>query len=69
MKKKVNIKYKFEDLVVFEDKGPQYDGAGFSVEDREEDLELTHHCDDLSCNCSIQIVLGELIISSYIKLY
>jgi hypothetical protein len=53
MKKKVNIKYKFEDLVVFEDKGPQYDGAGFSVEDREEDLELTHHCDDLSCNCSI----------------
>ncbi len=54
MSKKVNVKYKFEDLIVFEDQGPQYDGAGFSVEDREQDPELqSHHCDDPSCNCSI----------------
>ena len=27
---------------------------GFTIEDREEDPEqLTHHCDDPSCNCSI----------------
>ena len=54
MKKKVVVSYKFEDLVPFEDQGPEYDGAGFTKEDREEDPEeLTHHCDELSCNCSI----------------
>jgi len=54
MRKKVVVKYKFEDLVEFEDQGPQYDGAGFSIEDREDDdEEQLHHCDDLSCNCSI----------------
>lgn len=54
MRKKVVVKYKFEDLIEFEDQGPQYDGAGFSIEDREDDdEELTHHCDDPSCNCSI----------------
>lgn len=54
MRKKVVVKYKFEDLVVFEDQGPQYDGAGFSIEDREDDdEEQSHHCDDPSCNCSI----------------
>ena len=54
MKKKVVVRYRFEDLVPFEDQGPEYDGAGFTIEDREEDPEeLTHHCDDPSCNCSI----------------
>ncbi len=54
MKKKVVVKLKFADLVPFEDQGPEYDGAGFTIEDRGEDPEeLTHHCDDLSCNCSI----------------
>ena len=54
MGKKVVVKVRFEDLVPFEDQGPEYDGAGFSIEDREEDPEeLTHHCDDPSCNCSI----------------
>ena len=54
LKKKVVVKYKFSDLVIFEDQGPEYDGAGFTIEDREEDPEeLTHHCDDPSCNCSI----------------
>jgi hypothetical protein len=54
MRKKVVVKYKFEDLVEFEDEGPQYDGAGFSIEDREDDPEEQyHHCDDPSCNCSI----------------
>jgi len=52
--KKVVVKYRFENLVPFEDQGPEYDGAGFSIEDREEDPEeLTHHCDEPSCNCSI----------------
>jgi hypothetical protein len=54
MGKKVVVKVRFKDLVPFEDQGPEYDGAGFSIEDREEDPEeLTHHCDDPSCNCSI----------------
>ena len=54
MGKKVVVKYRFADLVPFEDQGPEYDGAGFTIEDREEDPEeLTHHCDDPSCNCSI----------------
>ena len=54
MGKKVLVKVKFKDLVPFEDQGPEYDGAGFSIEDREEDPEeLTHHCDEPSCNCSI----------------
>jgi hypothetical protein len=54
MGKKVVVKVKFKDLVPFEDQGPEYDGAGFSIEDREEDPEeLTHHCDEPSCNCSI----------------
>ena len=54
MGKKVVVKYRFEDLVPFEDQGPEYDGAGFTIVDREEDPEeLTHHCDDPSCNCSI----------------
>jgi hypothetical protein len=54
MGKKVLVKIKFKDLVPFEDQGPEYDGAGFSIEDREEDPEeLTHHCDEPSCNCSI----------------
>ncbi len=54
MGKKVVVKVRFEDLVPFEDQGPEYDGAGFSIEDREEDPELqSHHCDDPSCNCSI----------------
>ena len=54
MKKKVVVSYRFEDLVPFEDQGPEYDGAGFTIEDREEDPEeLTHHCDEPSCNCSI----------------
>ena len=54
MGKKVLVKIKFKDLVPFEDQGPEYDGAGFTKEDREEDPEeLTHHCDEPSCNCSI----------------
>jgi hypothetical protein len=54
MGKKVVVKIKFKDLVPFEDQGPEYDGAGFSIKDREEDPELqSHHCDDPSCNCSI----------------
>ena len=54
MGKKVVVKVKFKDLVPFEDQGPEYDGAGFTIEDREEDPEeLTHHCDEPSCNCSI----------------
>ena len=54
MGKKVLVKVKFKDLVPFEDQGPEYDGAGFTIEDREEDPEeLTHHCDEPSCNCSI----------------
>ena len=54
MGKKVLVKVKFKDLVPFEDQGPEYDGAGFRIEDREEDPEeLTHHCDEPSCNCSI----------------
>ena len=54
MGKKVVVSYKFKDLVPFEDQGPEYDGAGFTIEDREEDPEeLTHHCDEPSCNCSI----------------
>jgi len=54
MGKKVVVKVKFKDLVPFEDQGPEYDGAGFSIEDREEDPELqSHHCDEPSCNCSI----------------
>ena len=54
MKKKVVVKYRFSDLVLFEDQGPEYDGAGFSIEDREDDIEdQSHHCDDPSCNCSI----------------
>ena len=54
MGKHVKAKLKFADLVPFEDQGPKYDGAGFTIEDRGEDPEeLTHHCDDLSCNCSI----------------
>ena len=54
MGKKVLVKIKFKDLVPFEDQGLEYDGAGFTIEDREEDPEeLTHHCDEPSCNCSI----------------
>ena len=54
MGKKVTVKLYFAQLVLFEDQGPEYDGAGFSIEDREEDPEeMSHHCDDLSCNCSI----------------
>jgi len=54
MGKKVVVKVRFQDLVPFEDQGPEYDGAGFSIEDREEDPELqSHHCDEPSCNCSI----------------
>ena len=54
MNKKIVVRCKFVDLIEFEDQGPQYDGAGFSIEDREDDdEELTHHCDDPCCNCSI----------------
>jgi len=54
MGKKVVVKNRFEDLVPFKDQGPEYDGAGFRIEDREEDPELqSHHCDEPSCNCSI----------------
>ena len=30
---------------------PEFDSAGFSIADREEDPEQSHHCDDLDCNC------------------
>ena len=36
-----------------QDEGPEFDSAGFSIADREEDPEMFHHCDDLDCNCSI----------------
>jgi hypothetical protein len=29
------------------------DSAGFSIADREDEEEGSHHCDDPSCNCSI----------------
>jgi len=29
------------------------DSAGFSIADRWDDEEGSHHCDDPSCNCSI----------------
>lgn len=35
------------------DEGPEYDSAGFSEADRMQEEEQYHHCDDLSCNCSI----------------
>ena len=43
-------------LEEYEDQGPEFDSAGFSVADRfqdEDEDEGTHHCDDPSCNCSI----------------
>ena len=41
-------------LEEYEDQGPEFDSAGFSVADRFQDEdEGTHHCDDPSCNCSI----------------
>jgi len=41
---------------LFSDEGPEYDSAGFSEADRRgswDDYTDSHHCDDLSCNCSI----------------
>ena len=38
---------------LFTDEGPEYDSAGFSEADRMQEEEQSHHCDDLSCNCSI----------------
>ena len=38
---------------LFTDEGPEYDSAGFSIADRMQEEEQSHHCDDLSCNCSI----------------
>jgi len=38
---------------LFSDEGPEYDSAGFSIADRMQEEEQSHHCDDLSCNCSI----------------
>ena len=33
---------------------PEFDSAGFSLEDNfEDDDEGSHHCDDPGCNCSI----------------
>jgi len=37
-----------------EDEDPDFtDSAGFSIADREDEEEGSHHCDDPSCNCSI----------------
>ena len=36
-----------------EDSGPEFDSAGFTASDRMQEEEDSHHCDDLSCNCSI----------------
>lgn len=41
-----------ESTVQILDEGPEYDSAGFTIEDREDDPESGHHCDDLDCNCS-----------------
>jgi hypothetical protein len=38
---------------LFTDEGPEYDSAGFSITAFEFEEEQSHHCDDLSCNCSI----------------
>ncbi len=36
------------------DEDPDFtDSAGFSIADREDEEEGSHHCDDPSCNCSI----------------
>ena len=33
---------------------PDFDSAGFSIADRfEDEEEVSHHCDDPGCNCSI----------------
>ena len=42
----------YESTVEILDEGPQYDSAGFTIDDREDDPESGHHCDDLDCNCS-----------------
>lgn len=44
-------------MVVREDQVPEYDSAGYSESDRIKSNividDITHHCDDPSCNCSI----------------
>jgi len=47
-----------DDCIVVEleelDDDPNFtDSAGFSIADREDEEESSHHCDDPSCNCSI----------------
>ena len=33
---------------------PDFDSAGFSIADRfEDEEEVSHHCDDPGCNCTI----------------
>jgi hypothetical protein len=44
----------FSKLFVQIDEDPNFtDSAGFSIADREDEEEGSHHCDDPSCNCSI----------------
>jgi len=57
------LKSYYEDISNYLDEGPEYDGAGFTEEDRIVDEQYmvkgnivfddTHHCYDLDCNCSI----------------